>query len=110
MLNDIRKKIQEDIKISGSNVLVNLASQEYFKAIEAKKLKAKIVDVDFREERNGKLVTVSIFAKRARGLMSRYILENFITNPTDLISFQEEGYTFAPHHSKEEHLIFTRKS
>lgn len=105
----ITKKINEAVEQSGSGVLVNLASAEYFKSIDLKKLKAKVVTPEFRELKNGKYVMVSFFAKRARGLMTRFVLENNIINPAELEAFDVEGYVFNPRLSKPENPVFTRE-
>lgn len=105
----IVKKINEAVAESGSNVLVNLASAEYFKSIDRKKLKAALVTPDFKEYKNGDYKMVSIFAKRARGLMSRFIIENDITDPADLVAFDTEGYAFNPRLSKSGNPVFTRE-
>lgn len=106
----ITKKINEAVAQSGSGVLVNLASNEYFKSIDSKKLKAKVVTPEFREYKNGKYVMVSFFAKRARGLMIRFVLENNITNPSELEAFDVERYVFNPRLSKPENPVFTREN
>ena len=93
---------------SGSKVLVNLASNEYFKSIDKKKLKATIVTPDFKDLKNGEYKMISFFAKRARGLMTRFILENDITEPADLEAFDSEGYAFNPRLSKPANPVFTR--
>lgn len=105
----ITKKINEAVAESGSNVLVNLASAEYFKSIDRKKLKAILVTPDFKEYKNGEYKMISIFAKRARGLMTRFIVENNITDPADLVAFNTEGYAFNSRLSKPENPVFTRE-
>jgi cytoplasmic iron level regulating protein YaaA (DUF328/UPF0246 family) len=105
----IVKKVNEAVAESGNNVLVNLASAEYFKSIDRKKLKAILVTPDFKEHKNGDYKMVSIFAKRARGLMSRFILENNISDPADLVAFDTEGYAFNPRLSKFGNPVFTRE-
>ena len=106
----ITKNINEAVAESGSNVLVNLASAEYFKSIDRKKLKAEIVTPDFKEFKNGSYIMISFFAKRARGLMTRFILENDIKEPTDLLAFNSEGYVFNPRISKPGNPVFTRET
>jgi len=106
---DITRKINEAVINSGSRVLVNLASQEYFKSIDTKKIKGEIVTPEFRELKNGRYIMISFFAKRARGLMSRFILENGIENQTDLLAFDAEGYAFNPRLSKANIPVFTRE-
>jgi cytoplasmic iron level regulating protein YaaA (DUF328/UPF0246 family) len=106
----ITKKINEAVSESGSGILINLASHEYFKSIDRKKLKAEIVTPDFKELKNGSYKMISFFAKRARGLMSRFILENNITDHADLLAFNSEGYAFNPRISKPGNPVFTREN
>jgi cytoplasmic iron level regulating protein YaaA (DUF328/UPF0246 family) len=105
----ITQKINEAVAESGSKVLVNLASNEYFKSIDKKKLKAEIVTPDFKDYKNGSYKMISFFAKRARGLMTRFIIENDILNPDDLLAFESEGYTYNSHLSKPGNPVFTRE-
>jgi hypothetical protein len=105
----ITKKINEAVTESGSGVLINLASNEYFKSIDRKKLQAEIVTPDFKDLKNGSYRMISFFAKRARGLMSRFILENNITESSDLLAFNSEGYAFNPRLSKPGNPVFTRE-
>ena len=105
----ITKKINEAVAESGGKVLINLASNEYFKSIDRKKLKAEIVTPDFKEFKNGNYTMISFFAKRARGLMSRFIIENNISDPSDLLAFESEGYTFNARLSKSGNPVFTRE-
>ena len=106
----ITKKINEAVTESGSGVLINLASNEYFKSIDRKKPKAEIVTPDFKEFKNGDYKMISFFAKRARGLMTRFILENGITDHADLVAFDTEGYSFNSRLSKPGNPVFTRES
>ncbi len=102
------KEVNQAVQQSGSPVLVNLASNEYFKSIDRKKLKAKIVTAEFRDLKNGKYMMVSFYAKRARGLMTRFILENRITDPEEMKAFDMEGYNFASPLSTSETFVFIR--
>ncbi|MBW6536557.1 MAG: peroxide stress protein YaaA [Mariniphaga sp.] len=106
--NKITKKIQEAIEESGSKILVNLASNEYYKSIDAKKLDAEVVTPAFKDMKNGEYKMISFFAKKARGLMTRFILENDIDNTDDLQAFDAEGYVFNPRLSKPGAPVFTR--
>ena len=106
----ITKKIREALSESGNDVLVNLASKEYFKSIDTKKLKAEIVTPDFKDQKNGQYKMISFFAKKARGLMTRFVLENNITNANDLQAFEYEGYHFNPRLSKPNNPVFTREN
>ncbi len=104
----ITPKVQEAINESGSKILVNLASNEYYKSIDPKKLEAEIVTPAFKDMKNGEYKMISFFAKKARGLMSRFILENNIDNPDDLQAFDYEGYHFNPRLSRPGQPVFTR--
>jgi len=106
--NKITPKIAEAIKESGSDVLVNLASNEYFKSIDPKKLGVEIVTPDFKDLKNGTYKMISFYAKRARGLMTRFIVENKIEKVEDLQAFDAEGYIFNPRFSKPGKPVFTR--
>jgi cytoplasmic iron level regulating protein YaaA (DUF328/UPF0246 family) len=101
-------KITTVINEAGDDVLVNLASQEYFKAINKKKLQMKVVTPVFKELKGEKLRVVSIFAKKARGMMIRYILENKISDPKKLKAFAEDGYFFQESLSDDSTFVFTR--
>lgn len=106
--NKITSKIEEALAESGSNILVNLASNEYFKSIDTKKLGDGIVTPEFKDLKNGRYKIISFYAKRARGLMTRFILENNIERIEDLQAFDSEGYIFNPRLSKHGKPVFTR--
>ncbi len=107
--NKITPKIKEAIAHSGNSILVNLASAEYYKSIDAKKLGADIITPEFRDLKNGEFKMISFFAKRARGLMTRFIVENKINRAEDLQAFDSEGYFFNPRLSKPGNPVFTRE-
>ena len=104
----ITAKLDQELAESGQKVLINLASNEYFSAIDSKKLKARIITPAFKENKNGQYQMVSFFAKRARGLMSRFIIQNRISNPEEIKAFDWEGYYFNNQLSKENDWVFTR--
>jgi len=105
----ITAKIRKDLDISGSNLLINLASVEYFKAIEPKKLKAEIVTPEFREAKEGTYKMVSFFAKKARGMMTRFILQNAIDSEEQLHAFDSDGYCYNGSLSEKGRPVFTRE-
>lgn len=105
---EITKSLNRDLKTEGSKVLVNLASVEYFKVIERKKVKARLITPAFREFHEGSYKMFSIFGKRARGMMTSWILRNHIENPDDLIAFNEEGYQYNVQLSGKDAPVFTR--
>ncbi len=104
----ITQLINKDLKKTKSKVIINLASKEYFKSIKPNLLEGKLLTMDFREERNGQYKFITYNAKIARGLLSRYILQNSITNPEDIKGFLEDGYSFNAQISTPEHWVFTR--
>jgi hypothetical protein len=85
-------------------LIVNLASVEYFSAIKPK----NILNIDFKESKNGELKIIGIFAKKARGQMARYIIQNQITTPAKIKKFNVSGYEFREDLSNDKHFIFTR--
>lgn len=104
----ITKQLNKELKAIGENTIVNLASNEYFKSINPKILKANIITPIFKENKLGNYKIISIFAKKARGLMTRYIMQNQITKPEDLIPFDKEGYFFNANLSSKTEFVFTR--
>jgi uncharacterized protein len=100
--------LKSELAQSNQNILINLASKEYFSAIDTKKLKARIITPSFKELKNGQYQMVSFFAKRARGLMSRFVVLNNITNPEEIKAFDMEGYYFNNQLSNENDWVFTR--
>lgn len=91
-----------------NELFVNLASNEYFAAIDTKKLKVPVITPEFKDYKNGKLKIISFFAKKARGLMVRYILDTNAETTEDLKKFNYEGYNFDANLSKGNKLVFTR--
>ena len=91
-------------------VIVNLASEEYFKAVDKKALKPRVVNCVFEEHKAGKYKIISFMAKRARGLMVRYAIENKLSSVKKLESFNLEGYRFTADVSTPERLVFRRES
>jgi cytoplasmic iron level regulating protein YaaA (DUF328/UPF0246 family) len=100
--------LNADLKAVKSKVLVNLASNEYFRAVRPEKLNATVITPQFREKKNGEYKTVALFAKRARGLMARFMAEREINNPADLRDFSEESYRYLPKLSTAEAPVFGR--
>jgi cytoplasmic iron level regulating protein YaaA (DUF328/UPF0246 family) len=90
-------------------VIVNLASQEYFKSVDRKTLKARVIECVFEDFKGGKYKIISFNAKRARGLMARYAVQNKINHPEGLRGFDVESYAFDPAVSEPDRLVFRRK-
>lgn len=97
------------ISDSGSDVLVNLASNEYFKAVDRRELKAQVITPVFKDEKNGNLKIISFYAKKARGLMSAWIIRERINSPGALREFDINGYRLDPTASDTETLVFVRR-
>ena len=91
-------------------MVVNLASQEYFKAVDRKVLKARVIECVFEDWKGGNYKIISFFAKRARGLMARYAITHRLATPHQLEGFDLDGYAFAPASSTPERLVFRRKA
>ncbi|MDO8449008.1 MAG: peroxide stress protein YaaA [Rhodoferax sp.] len=101
----LNERLQRDV----SPVVVNLASQEYFKAVDTKALKARVIECVFEEYKNGQYKIISFYAKRARGLMARYAATHRVVTPKQLQGFDAEGYAFEAIVSKPERLVFRRR-
>ncbi len=93
---------------SQGRMVVNLASQEYFKAVDKKTLQMPVITIHFKEHKEGSYQVVGVFAKQARGLMSRYAIQNRITDPEQLKVFHEDGYEFAERLSSAQDWVFVR--
>ena len=90
-------------------VIVNLASQEYFKAVDTKTLKARVIDCVFEDFKDGKYKIISFYAKRARGLMARFAATQRVNLPEQLKDFDLDGYAFEASQSSAERLVFRRR-
>lgn len=104
----ITDALNADLKTSKSKVLVNLASNEYFKSVKKNTLDADIVTPVFKDLKNGKYKIISFYAKKARGLMSAYIVRQRVKTVEDLKAFDSEGYCYQPSLSSAAELVFTR--
>lgn len=100
--------INDDLEQANSELLVNIASDEYYKSIIERKVKAEIIKPVFLDQKNGKYKVISFYAKKARGLMARYIIENQLNQAEDLKSFNSEGYYFDAESSLKGELVFKR--
>lgn len=100
----------KDLKQQGDDIIVNLASNEYFKSVDKKNIPARVIDVEFKDFKGDKYKIISFYAKKARGLMSRYIIENNITQPEDLKGFDYRGYYFDEKESTENKIAFKREA
>ncbi len=90
-------------------IVINLASQEYFKSVDLKALRARVVTCSFEDYKNGQYKVISFFAKKARGLMARYAIEHQAKTPAALKKFNIDGYAYASDVSTADHFLFRRK-
>lgn len=102
----IAKALNKELK--KGELFVNLASNEYFSAVDVKALKVPVITPEFKDYKDGKLKIISFFAKKARGLMVRYIIDTNAETIEDLKGFNYEGYQFDANLSKGNQLVFTR--
>lgn len=105
----ITHSLNKALKEQGDDVLINLASNEYFKSVKKKSLNATIITPAFKDWKNGQYKMISFFAKKARGLMARYIIENQLTDIEQLKSFDLGGYEYNEGMSQSNDWVFTRK-
>ena len=107
--SQIAEYLNERLAKDKSPVIVNLASQEYFKSVDRKALQARVIECVFEDFKGGKYKVISFNAKRARGLMARYAIKNKITKPEGLLKFDLEGYAYDAAASEPDRLVFRRK-
>jgi cytoplasmic iron level regulating protein YaaA (DUF328/UPF0246 family) len=105
---DISRALDEALSVEGDRILINLASNEYFKIIDKKRLSIQVITPVFKEARGDSFRMVTIYAKKARGMMARFIVKNQLTNPEELKFFDMGGYYYNERLSKEREIMFTR--
>ena len=104
----ITEQLNKDLDAIGSSILVNLASNEYFSAVKPKALNADIVTPVFKDEKNGQYKVISFYAKKARGMMARFIVNQKPQSVSDLKEFDAAGYSYNEDLSKGNELVFCR--
>ncbi len=107
--NEITEGLNAQLKKIKSQYLINLASNEYFKAVKPKQLNGEIITPAFKDYKGGDYKMIGVYAKKARGTLSRFIIKNQLTNPDDIKDFNEDGYAFNKKLSKDNTWVFTRK-
>ncbi|MCB1638496.1 MAG: peroxide stress protein YaaA, partial [Thiothrix sp.] len=106
----ITAQLNQDLAVSGNNLVVNLASAEYFKSVKPKALQGQLVTPAFRDWSKDRYKMISFFAKKARGLMTRYLIEQRIDSLEGLLGFEAAGYGFNPALTREpDQPVFTRR-
>jgi cytoplasmic iron level regulating protein YaaA (DUF328/UPF0246 family) len=105
----IAQCLNEQLAADKTPVVVNLASQEYFKAVDLKTLQARVIECVFEDWKDGRYKIISFFAKKARGLMARYAITHRVATPKKLEGFNLEGYALDAGASEPDRLVFRRK-
>lgn len=104
----ITKALNKELASHDKPILINLASTEYFKAVDEKKLNYPVLTINFYERKNQQIKMIGIYAKKARGMMARFMMQNKIDNPEQLKDFSESGYSFNRESSTGHHMDFIR--
>lgn len=107
--NTITDEVNLALEEQGDDILVNLASNEYFKAVKPKLVKGSIITPVFKDRKNGQYKVISFFAKKARGMMVRYILDNKVSTLAELIKFDSAGYHYCEAESTDASPVFLRE-
>ncbi len=105
----ITEQLNKELRNDQEPVLINMASAEYFKVVRKKELQANILTLSFKQEKEGKLKTIAIYAKRARGAMVNFVIQNEINKPVELQGFDRDGYSYHPELSTGSEWVFVRK-
>ena len=106
--NKVQKNVLDELTNQKSDLLINLASKEYFSVLGKLPEEVNIVTPTFKDYKNGKYKIISFYAKKARGLMSKFIIQNKIKNPVDLKNFNDDGYKFNTKYSDDNNFLFVR--
>ena len=106
--NQITEWLNQDLAEQGDNVLLNLASQEYFGAVKPKALNGRLIETVFKDQKNGQYKIISFYAKKARGLMARYVIKERLKDPEGLKDFNLDGYYYDQASSGPDKLVFLR--
>lgn len=106
--NKIAKRLDEALALTNSSTIVNLASQEYFKSVDLKALKAPVIECVFEEGKDGQYKVIGLFAKRARGRMARFAIDHTIDKANDLKAFDADGYRYSADASTPARWVFRR--
>lgn len=108
--NRITDALNQQMQLSGSQQLINLASNEYFKAVKPKLLQGEIITPQFKEFKHGEYKMLGVYAKKARGLLSRFIIKNRLTDSQSIKTFCDEGYRYNKTLSNDNNWVFSRNS
>ena len=104
----VTKLLNQQLALQDNPLLINLASAEYFKVVDSKKIKSPIITINFYERKNNEMKMIGIYAKKARGVMAKFIMQHRVDNLEHLKDFTELDYRFSKEHSSDAHLSFIR--
>jgi len=104
----ISEWLNQALADQGDDLLLNLASTEYFSAVKRSALKARIINTEFKDLKNGQYKIISFYAKKARGMMSRFVISERINHPDALKQFDVQGYRYSSEQSAPDKLVFLR--
>ena len=104
----ITEQLNQDLAAQGDDILINLASNEYFKSVRPRQFKGRIITPGFKENRDGKWKIIGTIAKKLRGLMAAHIIQDRLTDPEALKQFAQRGYRYNPDLSDDKDWVFTR--
>jgi len=105
----ITEGVNKQMKKLKSSYLINLASNEYFKSVKPKQLDGEIITPEFKDWKNGQYKMMGVYAKKARGQLSRYVIQNKLTDPEAMKAFNVDGYAFNEELSSGNKWVFTRR-
>lgn len=106
--DDITQSLNKQLHKLGNPILINLASNEYFKSVKKRELQADIITPVFKDLKNGKYKVISFFAKKARGQMARFIIDQSLNEPEGMKKFKADGYRYSKAASTAREMVFTR--
>jgi len=101
--------LNKQLEALNTSYLINLASNEYFKSVKPKSLNAEIITPEFKDYKNGQYKIMGVYAKKARGMLSRFVIQNGMTDPEGMKAFNQEGYAFNEEMSSGNSWVFSRK-
>jgi hypothetical protein len=107
--SDITQALNQQLKLLKSESVVNLASNEYFKSVKTQELNAELITPVFKDKKNGEYKIISFYAKKARGMMSAYVIKNGLVEASKLKQFNSAGYAYSETLSEGNNWVFTRE-
>jgi cytoplasmic iron level regulating protein YaaA (DUF328/UPF0246 family) len=104
----LTESVNRALDAQGDDIILNLASNQYFRSLNKDKLDGRIISPSFKDERNGSYMVISFYLKRLRGTMTDFVIKNDVTNPEQLTEFDRNDYYYSPERSTEDEPVFLR--